>query len=162
MVWRSPPKIKTMIWAVVQAIVPSIGREAGGSTPVTMRFSTASIIKAHTPTLGEVWCGINGRVPNTPLNVLRWKSNLLTFKKRLSSLFLLNFECDIGLICHCGTKRDKFWIKGKFTFSPFCQLQCTFKTIFSFTTAKVPVCLFVSTRENVVMLWIKKKKSKMK
>ena len=113
----------------------------------------ASIIKAHTPALGEVWCGITGRVPGTPLNVLRWKSNLLTFKKRLSSLFLLNFECDIGLICHCGAKRDKFWIKGKFTFSPV-YLQ----NVFSFTTVKVPVCLFVSTRENVVMLWIKKKK----
>ena len=135
-------------------------REAGGSTTVTMLFYMASIIKAHTPTLGEVWCGISGRVPGTPLNVLRWKSNLLTFKKRLSSLFLLNFECHIALICHCGAKRDKFWIKGKFTFSPFCQLQCTFKTIFSFTTVKVPVCLFVSTRGNVVMLWIKKKKAK--
>ena len=118
----------------------------------------ASIIKAHTPTLGEVWCGISGRVPVTPLNVLRWKSNLLTFKKLLSCLFLLNFECDIGLIFHCGAKRNTFWITGKFTFSPFCQLQCTFKTIFSFTTVKVPVCLFVSTRDNVVMLWIKKKK----
>lgn len=118
----------------------------------------ASIIKAHTSTLGEMWCGISGRVTVTPLNVLRWKSNLLTFKKRLSSLFLLNFECDIALICHCGAKRDKSWIKGKFTFSPFCQLQCTFKTIFSFTTVTVPVCCFVSTRENVVMLWIKKKK----
>ena len=115
----------------------------------------ASIIKANTPTLGEVWCGISGRVPGTPLNVLRWKSNLLTFKKRLSSLFLLNFECDIGLICHCGAKRDKFWIKGKLTFSPV-YLQ----NVFSFTTVKVPVCLFVSTRENVVMLWIKKKKEK--
>ena len=120
----------------------------------------ASIIKANTPTLGEVWCGISGRVPGTPLNVLRWKSNLLTFKKLLSSLLLLNFECDIGLILHCGAKRNTFWITGKFTFSPFCQLRCTFKTIFSFTTVKVPVCLFVSTRENVVMLWIKKKKEK--
>ena len=110
----------------------------------------ASIIKAHIPALGEVWCGITGRVPGTPLNVLRWKSNLLTFKKRLSSLFLLNFECDIGLICHCGAKRDKFWIKGKFTFS---HLQ----NVFSFTNVKVPVCLFVSTRENVVTLWIQKK-----
>ena len=117
----------------------------------------ASIIMAHTPTLWDVWCGIIGRVTVTPLNVLRWKSNLLTFKKRLSSLFLLNVKCGIGLICHCGAKRDKFWIKGNFTFSPFCQLQCTFKTIFSFTTVKVPVCLFVSTRENVVMLWIQKK-----
>ena len=77
-----------------------------------------------------MWCGITGRLPFTPLNVLRWKSNLLTFKKRFSSLFLLNFECDIALICHCGAKRDIFWIKGKFTFSPFCQLQCTFKTFF--------------------------------
>ena len=118
----------------------------------------ASIIQAHTPTLLEVWCGNIGRVPGTPLNVLRWKSNLLTFKKQLWSLFLLNFECDIGLICHCDAKRNTFWIKGKVTFSPFCQPQCTFKTIFSSTTVKDPVCLFVSTRENVVMLWIKKKK----
>ena len=122
----------------------------------------ASIIKAHTPTLLEVWCGNIGRVPGTPLIVLRWKSNLLTFKKQLSSLFLLNFECDIALICYCGAKRNTFWIKGKFTFSPFCQLQCTFKTFFLLQLYKFLLVFFVWTRENVVMLWIQKKQNEIR
>ena len=121
----------------------------------------ASIIKAHTPTLGEVWCGISGRVTGTPLNVLRWKSNLLTFKKLLSCLFLLNFECDIGLIFHCGAKRNTFWITRKFTFSPFCQLQCTFKTFFLLQLYKFLFVFFVSTKEkrsNAMNSWSKEAK----
>ena len=117
----------------------------------------ASIIKAHTPTIMEVWCGITGRVPGTPLNVLRWKSNLLTCKKRLSSLFLLNFECNIALICHCGAERDILDQRKVYIFS-ILSTTVYLQNFFLLQLYKFLFVFFVLTRENLVILWIKKKK----
>ena len=49
-------------------------------------------------------------------------------------------------------KETPFGLKERLHFLHFVNHSVPSKLFFSSTTVKVPVCLFVSTRENVVML----------
>ena len=59
-------------------------------------------------------------------------------------------------------KKRQILDQRKVYISPFCQLQCTFKTFFLLQLYKFLFVFFVSTRENVVMLWIQKKQNEIK
>ena len=93
-----------------------------------------------------MWCGISGRVPITPLNVLRWKSNPLTFKKRFSSLFFVNVECD-PLICLGGAKTGKFESKESLHFLHFANYSVPSTLFFLLQLYNFLFVFVVSTRE---------------